>query len=319
MVDSQMPSIEEVKMLLLANGVPNSNLEMIVGSFSKRLFIADHTYLLRTSGNSMELETTKLRRVKGLPGVPTIVKTGTYSSRGRPIYFILATLIPGRDLFDEIEKITVAQATEIGYAASHFLNKLHMIEGSTYDIGHYVPTVPMHKGTWRMGHVEYWQRLKAQLDTLELDGSARLVINQADRHFHKNLSSLDYQQGPKLLHNDFHMKNIIIQGGLFAGVIDWECSQYGESDFELVHLVHWALDGTKSGEKITIFSKAVLARQRQFLKIPDLETRLTMYLLEHDLNQIVWAHGVGNRNYIRRIQKWLDETVKVHELFSSFH
>ena len=317
--DSGMLSKDEAKKILLENDVPCSNLEMIIGSFSKGLFIVDRTYVLRTSAHPMEIEAEKLQRIKELPGVPKLVRTGTYSSSGDPIFFILATLIPGTDLFDEIDKLTVAQAIEIGQEVSDFLNKLHTIEGSTYDIGHYVPTVPMYKGTWRMGHVEYWQRLNAELSKLELLESTRQIIDEADKYFHRNLSCLDYQQGPKLLHNDFHMKNIIVLDGLFSGVIDWECSQYGEVDFEFIHLIHWALEGSKIGETITRFSKAVLGRQAQSLNIPDLETRLTIYLLEHDLNQIVWAHGTEKDNYIQRIQMWLDDRVTVRELVSDFH
>lgn len=137
-----MISIDEAKEMLLENNISNSNLEMIIGSFSKRLFIVDNKYLLRTSTHPMETEAEKLQRIKELPGVPKIVRTRTYSSKDEPVYFILATLIPGTDLFYEIDKLTLAQAIEIGDKVSDFLDKLHMIEGSTYDIGHYVPTIP---------------------------------------------------------------------------------------------------------------------------------------------------------------------------------
>jgi thiamine kinase-like enzyme len=108
-----------------------------------------------------------------------------------------------------------------------------------------------------------------------------------------------------LLHNDFHYKNIIIDKNSFSGVIDWECSQYGEADFDLQHLLHWSLFPPSNDLDMTqLFTTIFLAYMRR-CRIPMIEKRITIYLLEHDFIQILWSQGKRADELLPRIKWWL--------------
>jgi thiamine kinase-like enzyme len=117
------------------------------------------------------------------------------------------------------------------------------------------------------------------------------------------MSSLDFENGPSLLHNDFHHKNIFIHNNTLSGVIDWECSQYGEIDFDLIHLLHWCLfPPSKEIEMKNLFNTIFLMQMKEY-NIPMIEKRLTIYLLEHDFIQILWSKGKRADEFLPKI-KW---------------
>jgi aminoglycoside phosphotransferase (APT) family kinase protein len=120
---------------------------------------------------------------------------------------------------------------------------------------------------------------------------------------------LDFQTGPKLLHNDFHPKNMLLYQGKFSGVIDWECSQFGEADFELCHLIHWCLYPSKSNMDCRTFLRALFEASPTCTQVPDLAQRLTIYQIEHEIQQIIW-HGSEDESWrIPRLVCWMDGCV----------
>jgi len=110
-----------------------------------------------------------------------------------------------------------------------------------YDIGHYIPTIPRWGKTWKEGHLEYVGVLRNGLNNKITDSADKKTISTAFDYIYANIKSLEYQKGAKLLHNDFHPKNIIVHEGRLSGVTDWECSQFGEADFELSRLFDWCV------------------------------------------------------------------------------
>ena len=154
---------------------------------------------------------------------------------------IMTDYIQGADLWSAAKNLTDKEKCSIGKEIAQFLNELHSISGNHYDIGHYIPTVPGWTKSWKEGHLEYAGILKNSLMEMSLDSSSQKTIAHAFNYIHANIDSMGYQAGAKLLHNDFHPKNIIIHEGRLAGVIDWECSQFGESDFELSRLFDWCV------------------------------------------------------------------------------
>ncbi|QHW29752.1 phosphotransferase [Paenibacillus rhizovicinus] len=77
--------------------------------------------------------------------------------------------------------------------------------------------------------------MRIGLAEINMELESKNAVTAAFDYIHTHIDSLDYQTGAKRLHNDLHPKNIIINEGRLAGIIDWECSQFGESDFELSH------------------------------------------------------------------------------------
>ena len=92
----------------------------------------------------------------------------------------------------------------------------------------------------------------------------------------------------------------------FSGVIDWECSQFGEADFELCHLIHWYLYPPKSNLDFRTFLRALFEASPQCTQVPDLVQRLTIYQIEHEMQQIIWNHSEAESWRIPRLVSWLD-------------
>ncbi len=89
-------------------------------------------------------------------------------------------------------------------------------------------------------------------------------------------------------------------------MIDWECSQYGEADFDLCHLVHWCLYPPQTGIDYRPFLGALLAASPQCARAPRLAQRLTLYQIEHELQQIVWNASQAQDWRVPRLVRWLD-------------
>lgn len=139
-----------------------------------------------------------------------------------------------------------------------------------------------------------------------------LIIDYIDN----NISSLEYQAGARLLHNDFHPKNIIIHEGQLAGIIDWECSQFGEADFELAHLFHWCIYPTIPDNNLSLYLKSIVKNLQSISGVPNFEKRLTIYQLEHELNQLMWNGLKQEEERMQRINGWLSG--QIHALLEEW-
>jgi aminoglycoside phosphotransferase (APT) family kinase protein len=135
------------------------------------------------------------------------------------------------------------------------------------------------------------------------------VFESAYRFLQASVAALDFQTGPKLLHNDFHPKNILLQQGKFSGVIDWECSQFGEADFELCHFIHWCLYPPQPDINFRTFLRALFAAAPQCTQVPNLAQRLTIYQIEHEIQQIVWNASQAESWRVPRLMRWMDGDV----------
>ncbi len=112
-----------------------------------------------------------------------------------------------------------------------------------------------------------------------------------------------------MLHNDFHPKNIIVRDGEFSGVIDWECSQFGEADFDLCHLIHWCLFPPKPDADFRPFLWSLFHASPECVSVPDIAERLTIYQIEHELIQLIWSGGKSEDDRVRRLDAWLEGSV----------
>ncbi len=262
----------------------------------------DNRYILRIS-ESIPDELKKLERVQSIILTPKIHSNGTLISSGKEYDYLIADYMEGSDLYHVLKELTEEQSHLLGKDIAHFLMKLHSITDASYDIGHYIPTVPRYKGSWKEGHLEYIKTLRDSLSTAHISGK---IITQAFEYIDKNIDCLEYQTGAKLLHNDFHPKNIIVHEGKLAGVIDWECSQYGEDDFELAHLFHWCIYPPEQGHQFDLLLKSIIKTLGIAGEVPQLAKRLTIYQLEHELNQLVWNGRQQEEERMVRIKGWLN-------------
>ncbi len=304
---------KEIREICMANQLHCNKITKAIGSFDKELFIIDDNYLIRTSKQSMKDEQNKINRIKDLKHVPKIVHASDQSSTNCNIYYLILEYIQGSELFTDYINLQNQDIDDIGVEIANFLFDLHNIKGEKYDIGHYVPIIPGYDKSWRSGHEIYWDDIYLGLKNIQLSDDLRQVLELSNEYINTNISSLDFENGPSLLHNDFHFKNIIIQNNTFSGVIDWECSQYGEADFDLIHLLHWCLFPPSKEVDMTQLFNTIFLLYRKKNSIPMIEKRLTIYLLEHDFIQILWSQGKRADEYLPRIKWWvrsLDEYIQ---------
>ncbi len=195
-------------------------LTSVVGSFDKRIYFINDELVLRVFDDSMEAEQAKFRRVSALDFVPRILHVGVFQRETGPLHYTLLTRLPGDDFVNSYAETAVAQQIQLGKEIALFLDNLHALTGTAYDIGLYVPAIPQFTGSWRAGHQQYWVRLKKEAKDLRLNPESFQILERAFRFLDESADALDHQTGPKLLHNDFHPKNIVLDRGRFSGVID---------------------------------------------------------------------------------------------------
>jgi aminoglycoside phosphotransferase (APT) family kinase protein len=303
----------EVNQICTSHQIEIQDINSITGSFGKKIFIINQEYLLRVSDTAMTLEQEKFSRVAALNFVPKMIYTGTLQREAGPIYYTLLSFLPGDDFVNVYPETTEAQQKQLGKDIAKFLDNLQELKGSYYDIGLYIPALPHFSGTWREGHQSYWELLEQESEKLRLTPDSMRVFARAWRFLQALSPVLDFQTGPKLLHNDFHPKNMLLFQGKISGVIDWECSQYGEADFELCHFIHWCLYPPKPSLDFRTFLRALFEASPKCTRVPDLAQRLTIYQIEHEIQQIIWQASEAELWRVPRLVRWMDGCVD--ELF----
>ncbi len=266
-------------------------------------------FLLRLSTKPMTREQINFRRIAALPQVPKLQQIGQIEVAGELFYYTLLTLLPGCDVVEAYAATTIAQQEQLGHAVAHFLDRLHAHAGAHYEIGLYMPAIPGFTGTWLGGHRQYWAQLQAQSAVRVWQPAHDSVLARAFRFLDDNAHALEFQRGPKLLHNDFHPKNILVTQGGFSGVIDWECSQFGEADFDLCHLIHWCIYPPKPEIDFRPLLRGLFTATPHSAQVPDLATRLTIYQIEHEIQQMLWQGNRAEAERVPRLQAWLDGSV----------
>ncbi len=302
--------VAEVNQICAKHRIEIKDLRSTTGSFGKRIFFINDELLLRVSATTMAGEQERFRRVAALEKVPQIKNVGVLESDAGPVYYTLLSLLPGDDFVNAYFETTVTQQRQLGKAVATFLDSLHTIYGTHYDIGLYVPALPEFPGTWRAGHQRYWELLQQDTAALQLQPDSRQVIQEAYQFLSASAADLDHQARPTLLHNDFHPRNILLHQGRFSGVIDWECSQHGEVDFELCHLIHWCLYPPHPGIDFRAFLRAFFHCAPKCAQVPELATRLAIYQVEHEMQQIIWQGSQAEAVRVPRLVSWLEGAVE---------
>lgn len=272
-------------------------------------YLIDDKYILRISRSELS-EKERIELVQSIPYVPKIHISGTFDASGVGHHFIVIDYVKGEELLSVLHILTPEQSDRIGKDIAIFLTELNKISDSRYDIGHYVPTIPRFNESWLEGHLKYIESLKIGLSGMLLSKESETAILSAFEYILENIQCLEYQGGSKILHNDLHPKNIIINQGRLAGIIDWECSQYGEADFEITHLFHWCIFPEKPEERFDSLLKSIFENIENIKLVPKIEKRLTIYQLEHELNQLIW-NGIHQEELrVRRIYGWLNGQIE---------
>ena len=299
----------DIRSLLNSHEIIARDVDLLDMGAKHTSFRIDRRYLLKLSDQEFRDETERLLRVKSLSHASTFEHAGSFKGESGVFHYLITDYFDGDDLYGASRVLSGEQQRTLGTRIADFLTNLHAIEGGHYDVGHYVPTIANHRGSWLEGHRAYVQSLRAGMASVKLRHLNRITINEAFTFIDTHAGSLECQNGPRLLHNDFHPRNIIVDNGLFSGVIDWECSQYGEPDFDLSHLVHWCIFPPDESVDLQPFLHSLFASLPVLDSVSDLTTRLTIYQLEHEVIQIIWSKGETQDDRCHRIQQWLGNRV----------
>ena len=302
--------VAEVSQICTKHRIEIKDLKSVSGSFDKKIFFINNELLLRLSESTMEREQERYRRVASLHFVPRIKDVGVLEREASLAYYTLLTLLPGDDFVNVYLETTVTQQKQLGKDIAVFLDNLHAFTGTSYDIGLYVPTIPNFSGPWRGGHQKYWELLKQGIEALQPKSDSVRTFENAFQFLNTSSEALDFETGAKMLHNDFHPKNILLNHGSFSGVIDWECSQFGEADFELCHFIHWCLYPPKPNIDFRPFLGALFQASPKCARVPHIAKRLTIYQVEHEIQQIIWHGGQAEAERVPRIIRWMDGGVE---------
>lgn len=298
-------ALPEIKQICARYQIEIKDLASNAGSFDKTIFFINQKYLLRVSETPMSREQEKFRQIAALNFVPKILGIGELENDTGSIFYTILSMLPGDDFVNVFPETALAQQTQLGQDVAEFLDSLQEITGTHYDIGLYIPIMPHFSGTWRDGHQKYWETLEQRSVELNLEPESIQVFANAFHFLRSAMIVLDFQAGPKLLHNDLHPKNIILHQGQFSGVIDWECSQFGEADFELCHLIHWCVYPPKPSIDYQPFLRALFHAAPKCTQVPNLAQRLTIYQIEHEIQQIIWQGSEAASWRVPRLMHWM--------------
>jgi len=305
-----MDDTTEIQKMLKAQNIYTGTITPYQKNGGKKDYLLDNNRLLRMSKSPLD-EQGKLQNVQSVPLAPHIHFSGSFVISDGTWNCLILDYIQGRDLWRMAQELSDDQKVKLGQDVAAFLNELHLITDEKYDIGHYVPTIARFAGSWKNGHMEYADWLTGKLSRMELDLESKKTIERALVYIQTNRDALDSQAGAKLLHNDLHPSNIIVDGnGNLAGVIDWECSQFGEADFELTNFFEWCITyPPEKGKPLEIVLQTMLANLPDIPPLDCLEKRMTIYQLEHELNQLVWHGRAQEEKRIRQMDDWLNGRV----------
>lgn len=297
--------INKINEVLKTQNITADKVELYYKKDQCLAYLIDCKYIMRISKSGSN-EHRKQKRVHTVSNVPKVYSDGSFSFSGQTCHYSVSDYVQGEELYGVLQELTEEQQISIGRDIAEFLTELHSITGSSYDIGHYIPTIPEYGRSWKEGHKEYAEYLRKALSEMEIDSESEKAVSAALEYIDTNIDCLDYQTGARLLHNDFHPKNIIVNNGKISGVIDWECSQFGEEDFELAHLFHWCIYPPDQGKEFGALLGAIVENLGVIHRIPNFDERLTIYQLEHELNQLIWNGKNQLEERTNRMNGWLN-------------
>ena len=297
---------------------PVGPLVRLAGGYSKLVYAVADRYILRVShytrdGADLRREAAILDSLRDLPGVPRVLGQGVVPLDGGLPYLLL-TRLPGGNVFRAW--LDASPAEQLGYIRGlvRLLEQVHARPLPAYRVGYHQTALPDWTGGWLAGHDRYFQGLLAQVRAHPWDADLRGLLDEAEAYYAAHRTALDWAVGPRLVHGDLQLYNVIGQVGQVTGLIDWEWAHGGEPDFDLADLVRWALFPAHPAEEEleAVVSAATYARLVPALfalypavaRTPRLRERLTIYQIEYDLHQLTrWPHAP--RQMRQRLHGWL--------------
>jgi aminoglycoside phosphotransferase (APT) family kinase protein len=208
-----------------ALGIEPIGLERVtLGHISRtyKVHLPDHSVIVRTNAKAETFTNTAgnidILRSLGLP-VPTVLASDLSMER-QPFAYMVMACIPGRDLLCELAAMSRAQMTTLAEQIVRFQRT--------------VGTLPRGDGFGYVGigqkgpQANWW-------DVLFHDQAENPPDTRPLRHWHSRIYDIIRRREPYLravipmcFLDDITVKNVMIEDGMLAGLVDFDCVCYGD-------------------------------------------------------------------------------------------
>lgn len=183
---------------------------------------------------------------------------------------MVTSYIEGEDAEEVIAELPLNEQYQIGLEASKDLRKIHMIKAPTND--------------WYERQVAKYRRYIERYKecSLKVQGDTQIMCFIEERlHLMKDRPNV-------LQHDDFHLPNIIVKDGKYAGVIDFGRFDWGDPVWDFIKL------GMFSAEKSVPFAKGLIEGYHGVEPSEEFWELYALYLAMSVFSAIVWGQIQGN-------------------------
>lgn len=330
------PAPQQCEAILHAAGIDESLVSLVIvpvpGYSVNVVCILNDRYVLRASsgdaGERFERERRTLERLQDLDVVPRVLGSGSFEL-GEPAHYMLQTRLPGDTVVARWPGASGATRHRLIAELAEAIGSVHQRPAPAYVIGHYQSALRGWTGSWLDGHDRYVAWLLEAVRRRALTSGQAALVDMAETFYGEHRAALAHSVGPRMMHGDLHLHNVLAEAGRITGIIDWEWSWGGgvEPDFDLEALFRWSLYPRDLGdedeaarleaEDFRLVIPTLLAAYPEVRTIPRLMERMTIYQIEHELHQMVsWPARVPTRP-VERLRNWVQERRLIRELGAS--
>lgn len=202
---------------------------------------------------------------------------------------MVTSFIEGSDAEEVIETLTEAEQYAIGWEASQDLLKIHSIEAE--------------ENTWYDYQLSKYKRYVEQYPKLPIKvaGDDQII------RFIEERIPLMKGRPCVLQHDDFHLSNLIVDNGKYAGAIDFGRFDWGDPIFDFNKL------GMFSTEKSIPFAVGMIEGYHNGKPPHTFWELYALYLAMNVFSSIVWGHRQGNEEVmLRHVERFIED----HEGFT---
>lgn len=252
------------------------SIQQIHKGFSKdQKYIIDDRYLLRMFSSNEVLQRqqeadTVTQLAQYSDTIPKVIQFGLWEEYGWG--YMLLEYIPGTDGVEALPLLSLEQQYEAGYHAGEELYKLHQCPAP-----HNIPD-------WYTMKKAKNDRYFQQLQQVNVDPKIKQLLTQYI-HQHEDIMK---DRPSTFQHDDFHPSNLIIDQGVFAGIIDFGRMDWGDPIHDLQKLSFFSV-------RVSVeCSKGIIDGYHHGEAIPDSFWSLfSLYEAIHLVSALVWGEKQG--------------------------
>lgn len=202
---------------------------------------------------------------------------------------LVTSYIEGTDAEQVIETLSEDEQYAIGWEASRDLLKIHSIEAE--------------ENTWYDYQLAKYERYVEQYWELPLNiaGDDQII------RFIEERIPLMKERPCVLQHDDFHLSNLIVQNGKYAGAIDFGRFDWGDPVFDFIKL------GMFSTEQSVPFAAGMIEGYHNGKPPQSFWELYALYLAMNVFSAIVWGYREGNEKVMLR---HTERFIRDHEGFT---